>query len=544
MNNNRYTRLSRSDILEHIAKGGELINSLTMLCHATEEMALGTRCSILFYNPQDQCVYHAAAPSLPDFYTQAINGLKTAIGAGSCGTAAATNKLVIVEDIHTHPYWTDFLDLAKEAGFRACWSQPFFSTTGDLFGTFALYYDEIRKPTPAELKIIKEQANLASLAVQSKRDSEKLIQAKEKAERYLEIAEAIILETDTLGNILTLNRQGLNITGYTAQEVFGKNWIDLFIPSEIQLNLQNILARIMKGEIEPIGYYENEILTKNGERRFISWHNEVVRGDNGQIIGTLSSGQDVTFRHKMELQARRSEKMQAVGQLTGGIAHDFNNLLTIAIGNMEMAQEILEHPNPAEKFLGTSSNALDRCAKLVQALLNYSRQNSQKEVVISLNSFVATLQSLIENTVTSLVQSSFEICDDIWQIEVDSDDLENSLINLAINARDAMPTGGKLTFTAHNKTIDQASIEQIGSLEIQSGDFVCLSVSDTGVGMSSDIQKRIFEPFFTTKDVGKGTGLGMSMVYGFMQRSRGALQITSEIGKGTTVNLYFPRRVQ
>lgn len=251
--------------------------------------------------------------------------------------------------------------------------------------------------------------------------------------------------------------------------------------------------------------------------------------------------QEVARRELTERALRQSQKMEAVGRLTGGIAHDFNNLLTAILGNVDLALRRL--PNGEERvrrLLGSARQASERAATLVQRLLAYSRQHPLEVKAVDINRLVQGMSELLRRTIGETVTVETVLAGGLWKTAIDPNQLENTLLNLAINARDAMPEGGRLTIESANAYLDEAYvIEHAG--EIAHGQYVLVAITDSGTGMTRDVIERAFEPFFTTKPTGVGTGLGLSMVYGFVKQSGGHIKIYSEPGEGTSIKLYFPR---
>ena len=249
---------------------------------------------------------------------------------------------------------------------------------------------------------------------------------------------------------------------------------------------------------------------------------------------------DITDRRRAEEQLRQAQKMEAIGQLTGGLAHDFNNLLTVVMGNIEMAQNALEASNPlrAQHKLEEARAGAERGAILTRRLLAYSRRQTLEPQPVDVNEIVANMSELIRSSIGPISLETVQ-AGGLWNTLIDPNQLENSLLNLAINARDAMPEGGKITIETANANLDAAYAAAHD--EVSPGQYVLVAVSDGGTGMSSDALTRAFEPFFTTKEVGKGSGLGLSQVFGFIKQSKGHVKIYSEIGAGTTVKLYLPR---
>lgn len=248
----------------------------------------------------------------------------------------------------------------------------------------------------------------------------------------------------------------------------------------------------------------------------------------------------IAERERAEESLRQSQKMEAVGQLTGGIAHDFNNLLQIVTGNLEILGRNL--PQDQGRLRRSADNAMrgaQRAATLTQRLLAFSRRQPLDPKPIDVNALVAGMSELLRRTLGEQISVETVLAGGLWRVEADPNQLENALINLAVNARDAMPGGGKLTIETANTRLDEAYAQE--NVEVVPGQYVVVCVTDTGSGMTKDVMARVFEPFFTTKDVGRGTGLGLSMVYGFVKQSGGHVKLYSEQGHGTTVRLYLPR---
>ena len=256
-------------------------------------------------------------------------------------------------------------------------------------------------------------------------------------------------------------------------------------------------------------------------------------------VHIMATGRDVTAQREAEALLHQAQKMEAVGQLTGGVAHDFNNLLTVVIGNLDLATERVD--GTMRPVLESALQAAERGASLVHRLLAFSRRQALNPQEIDVNALVSGAEELLRRTLGDDIEIEMKPRSGLWPAFADKSQVENALLNLAINARDAMPAGGKLTIETANVHLDEDYAAR--NLEVVSGDYVLMAVSDTGVGMSQETLERAFEPFFTTKETGKGTGLGLSMIYGFAKQSRGHVKIYSEVGHGTTVRVYLPRQV-
>jgi len=242
---------------------------------------------------------------------------------------------------------------------------------------------------------------------------------------------------------------------------------------------------------------------------------------------------------KIELQLRQAQKMEAVGQLTGGIAHDFNNLLSVIVGNVEILLDHVENDAEAKALATDALGSALHGAELTRRLLAFSRQQPLSTQAVDVNDLILNILTMLRRTLGERVEIVTQLDNNLWRTKIDPSPLEDAVVNLAINARDAMPEGGVLTVATAKVSV--AAHDPAVPTGLTSGDYIMLSLKDTGTGMSPEVIERAVEPFFTTKEQGKGTGLGLSMVYGFAQQSGGHLAIDSELGQGTTVKIYLPR---
>ena len=264
-----------------------------------------------------------------------------------------------------------------------------------------------------------------------------------------------------------------------------------------------------------------------------------VRGSDGEVtvfIGTLI---DITERKKAEEALRYAHRMEAVGQLTGGIAHDFNNLLAIMLGNAELLELAAGEAGDTQWYIEEIKGAVNRGSSLTQRLLAFSRQQMLSPVSVDVSGLIEGVHDMLQRSLGETIDLKVEHAPDLWPVMIDPHQFENALVNLAVNARDAMPRGGTLVIETANATLDETYAES--HEEVTPGEYVKVAVSDAGIGMPRDVLERAFEPFFTTKKIGEGSGLGLSMVYGFAKQSTGHITIYSEVGHGTTVKLYLPR---
>jgi nitrogen-specific signal transduction histidine kinase/CheY-like chemotaxis protein len=258
----------------------------------------------------------------------------------------------------------------------------------------------------------------------------------------------------------------------------------------------------------------------------------VVRDEDNNLHEFFGMWFDITERKQLEQNLLHASKLEAVGRLTGGIAHDFNNMLSVVIGNLDLMQKSLKGNERAQKRVKMALDGAQRCADLTHRLLAFSRRQPLQSATIDVSALMPGLLELMRRTLGENIRVKLAGSDGIWPIKVDQTQLEAALVNLAVNARDAMPTGGELKIELENRVAENLA---------NPGEYVVVSVADTGSGMPSHVLERVFEPFFTTKEAGKGTGLGLSMVYGFVQQSGGHIEVDSLPEKGTTIRLFLPR---
>ncbi|HHO59516.1 MAG TPA: PAS domain-containing hybrid sensor histidine kinase/response regulator, partial [Thiotrichales bacterium] len=264
-----------------------------------------------------------------------------------------------------------------------------------------------------------------------------------------------------------------------------------------------------------------------------------LRDAHGEVSSYVGINIDITDRKQTEHALRRSQKMDAIGQLTGGIAHDFNNILSIILGNLDMLKRQIDGDEKTLKRIDNIAYAAERAASLTSQLLGFSRQKAASTEPTDINKVIHNMENLITQALTPQVEIVHQLADDLWQTDIDAGDFEDALLNIVLNARDAMNGQGKLTIETKNCTLDE-TYARINPGVIP-GDYVQLAISDSGSGIPFEMQDRIFEPFFTTKSMDKGTGLGLAMVFGFVKRAGGNIKVYSESGIGTTFRLYLPR---
>jgi PAS domain S-box-containing protein len=371
-------------------------------------------------------------------------------------------------------------------------------------------------------------------AEEALRQSETLLRSSEERYRHVVdlIQEGIWMHLD--GRIAFANPYALRMFGAASpDQLIGREIMSLVHPDDRARAVER--TRIVTQESGSVPLAEMRLLKLDGRAMFVSQH--ATRFVQDGKVHVLVAGRDVTAQRDAEAQLRHAQKMESVGQLTGGVAHDFNNLLTVVIGSLDSALGRVQ--DEARPLIESALRAAERGATLIRQMLAFSRRQTLVPEPLDLNGLAAGMEELLRRTLGEQVEIEMRLAPDLWPTLADKGQVENALLNLAINSRDAMPAGGKLTIETTNSHLDLEYAAQ--NAEVAAGDYAVLAVTDTGGGMSADVLARAFEPFFTTKDVGKGSGLGLSMIYGFAKQSGGHLKIYSEVGHGTTVRLYLPR---
>jgi PAS domain S-box-containing protein len=328
------------------------------------------------------------------------------------------------------------------------------------------------------------------------------------------------------------------IFGYRKDEVLGLGPpFEQLVPESSRALVEEAARSSRAGDMSAHQVFDNR--TKDGRVITCQWFNTPLAGEDGHFEGVLSLAQDITERRSLEEQLRQAQKLDAIGQLAGGVAHDFNNLLTIIIGYSEMLQRLLRPEDPARQLVDEIRKAGDRSASLTRQLLAFSRRQVLAPKVLSLNEVVRDTEKMLHRVIGEDLQLATFLDAELGPVRADPGQVQQVLLNLAVNARDAMPQGGQLTIETRNVELDAAYAQTHPG--VAPGPYVLLSVSDTGTGMSEEVRRRIFEPFFTTKGPGKGTGLGLAVVHGIVQQSEGHIAVQSVVGAGTTFHIYLPR---
>jgi PAS domain S-box-containing protein len=455
-------------------------------------------------------------------------------------------EMLVVPDVRTHPVLADGVDCWRSIDVRALLNVPLHEN-GELVGMLYAHDAQPRDWTAEDVALVREVADRTweamgrARAVEALRAMNETLEAQVRErtlqrDRMWALSTDIMMVTNRDGVIVSVNPAWTRLLGWREDELVGAPFFDFMHPDDLaRTELERL--NLLDGRL--VDKFENRYLAKDGRAVWLSW--KAV--PDGDLIH--SAARDITAEREQAeaLQAaeealRHAQKMEAVGQLTGGIAHDFNNLLQGIVGCLELAARNLElgRLEALGKYHAQAKQSAERASALTHRLLAFSRRQPLDPKPVRANDLLLMIEPLLRRTLGETIALELELAPDLWPTLCDPNQLDSAILNLAINARDAMPDGGVLTIRTANAPDAPGRPK-----DLPEGDAICLAVTDTGVGMPPDVAARAFEPFYTTKPLGQGTGLGLSMVYGFMRQSGGEAKIASAPGAGTTIRLYLRR---
>jgi PAS domain S-box-containing protein len=524
-------------VLERVAAGAPLPEVLADIVTLIERHAPDALCSILLIDGDRLCVRLGAAPRLPPEFMAGLDGLKIGANAGSCGAAAHRRERVIVEDIATHPYWTEYRHLAKPHNLAACWSSPIFSPQRETLGTFAIYYREPRGPSEHELRLVDTATHLAAVAIVRERSQRALEASEERLRAVIENTPDVAIQWyDEAGRLLFINQASDRILGL-GPNALGKTLLELgFWTPEEEDRFALMRAAAVRGQaVAPVEF-----------------HFRRPAGDQGVLLSTVFripySGRDsctvcmdvdLSERRRLERELSEAQRLTALGALAAGVAHDFNNLLTAIQGNIGFALKGTGSPAEVEECLLAVEQAGTRAATLVRQMLTFGRKQETRRTLGRLRPVIEEVLALLRASVPKSIALHATFAPDTPAVELDASQVHQVIVNLVNNAAQAIGArAGAIAIDVGPCTVS-ASTPHAGA-DIPLGEYVQVQVHDDGPGMDDETSRRVFEPFFTTKRDGEGTGLGLSVVHGIMKSHQGGVGVESQPGHGTTFRLYFP----
>jgi PAS domain S-box-containing protein len=538
----------QSRLLEQIAVGLDLEPVLERVVRFTEAHGSDLLAAVTVLDPETGVLRLVAAPSLAPELREALAALPVDAEGGPSSAAAARRERVVVADLAADPAANSWRGPLMTQGIRAAWATPLFATDGALLGTLEVHYLEPRAPDAGDLRVAELAGHLAEIAIERARGEEALARSNRLLEQVLDTLPTGVWVLDRDGLVRFANPAGRAI--WAGARFAGiadfpalRGW-RVATGEPIGAEEWAVVRAIRAGETA-LGEVIQLEGPQGGQRTMLT-SAMPLRSLDGEIIGAIALYQDITEQRASEAALRRSEehlrhaqKMEAVGQLAGGIAHDFNNLLTGILSYSDLVLQELRPDDPIRGDIEQIRHAGQRAAGLTRQLLAFSRRQVLQPRVLSLNAAVGEIEAMLRRLVGADVSLEIDLEPALWHVLADPGQLEQVLVNLVVNARDAMPDGGRVSLATANLTLTAA--DDTRGNGIRPGPYVTLAVSDTGVGMDVPTQARIFEPFFTTKDAGKGTGLGLSTVYGIVEQSGGHIAVESAPGQGATFTIFLPR---
>ena len=538
----------QSRLLEQIAVGLDLDPVLERVVRFTEAHGSDLLAAIMVLDQETRTLRLVSGPSLPAELRTTLAAVSLKPEAGLSAAAVARRERVVVADLAGDPAAKAWRGPLLAQGIRAAWATPLFAADGALLGTLEVYYLEPRAPDIADLRVAELAGHLAEIAIERARSEEALARSNRLFEQVLDTLPIGVWVLDRDGLIRFANPAGralwggARFVGIEDFAVFRGWWAATGKPiaPEDWAAVRAIRSgETSLGEVVQIEGFDG------GQRTMLN-SAMPLRALDGEIIGAIALNQDITEQRAGEQALRRSEeqlrhaqKMEAVGQLAGGIAHDFNNLLTGILSYSDLVLHELRPDDPIRGDIEQIRHAGQRAAGLTRQLLAFSRRQVLQPRVLSLNGCVSEIEAMLRRLVGADVSLEIELDPALWYVLADPGQLEQVLVNLVVNARDAMPDGGRITLATAN--LHLAAADDARGNGVRPGAYVTLAVSDTGVGMDVPTQARIFDPFFTTKEAGKGTGLGLSTVYGIVEQSGGHVAVESAPGQGATFTIFMPR---
>jgi two-component system cell cycle sensor histidine kinase/response regulator CckA len=531
--------ITQQSVLERIATGAPLSEILEMIARTTEELSARARCSILLLDEDGRHLRHGAAPSLPESYYRAIDGVAIGPAAGSCGTAAYRSEPVIVADIASDPLWEPWREIALAHGLRACWSIPIISSKGTVLGTFAMYYGEPCAPDLHDWELVQIATYLAAIAIERARDEDELRRERRRYQELIETLDSIVWEGDARTLQFTfVSRQAERILGYPVERWLTEPtfWSDHLHPEDRRWAVDFCMRATAEKRPHT---FEYRMIAADGR---VVWLRDIVTVilENDEPVKLRGVMVDITQSKQqeaaLEQERLRAAKLESLGVLAGGIAHDFNNFLAAIMGNLSLARLSVAPGTALDEALHEAEQACQRAAGLTRQLLAFAKGGAPVKKKVWLQAGVRESAELA--TRGSGVQCDVYLAPDLWPVEADEGQIGQVVHNLTLNARQAMPQGGRVVVRAENVLVQRGTDGFAWGLPLPDGPYVRIQVQDSGTGIAPEHLPKIFDPYFTTR--AGGSGLGLAVVQGIVRRHDGHVAVHSTPGQGTTMSVYLP----
>jgi PAS domain S-box-containing protein len=415
---------------------------------------------------------------------------------------------------------------------------------GKIIGLMGIHND-ITLQKEKEKKLLQYSNELEKLASERKEElaelNEQLLKEKKLFEKCINLASVMLVGLDLTGKVVLVNQKTCEITGYSKNELLGRNWLDTIMPEREREEIRKEYYRDLQKGVLTRTSKDTNIITKNGNCKLIAWNVSLIKEENGTINGTICSGEDITYEKELEQQLRRSHKMEAIGTLAGGIAHDFNNILSAIIGYTDMALAEIPESMRSFKYLTKMRNAEIRAQKLIRQILTFSRKDDSSRETLMLEPIIKETLKLIRATIPASIEIRQNFKKNSGPVYAGPTQIHQIVMNLCANSAYAMGDHpGVLEISIRNVYFNAEKAAAFDNL--QPGPYLQMTVSDTGCGMNSETLERIFDPFFTTKNESDGTGLRLAVTLGIVKSLNGAISVESEPGLGSTFHIYIPRQ--
>jgi PAS domain S-box-containing protein len=457
-------------------------------------------------------------------------------GSGPTGIAIRTGLPCVIRSLRESPLFGPWRESAISHGYLSMAAFPLKTGEGEGVGVLNVYSDREGAFGDEEITRLGMFARQCSIAFMGARRMETLHDANQRLAFHVSRMPLAYVVWDSEFRVADWNPAAERIFGWKADEAIGKHAYELIVPAEARHYVERVWSKLLVGD-EP-GYTLNANVRKDGKIITCEWYNALLRDASGNASGVLSMARDVTEKAELEKQLQTAQRMESVGTLAGGIAHDFNNALTGIVGFGELLRMRMAGDEQALHDLDEILRCAERAATLTRQLLTFARRQVIEPVHSNLSALVADLMKLIGKVVGEHIEVKTSLGKNVPTIHADRGQVEQVVMNLCLNARDAMPEGGRLVVETEDVHLEEEYVRQ--NPYMKAGRYALLTISDTGVGMDEKIRERVFEPFFTTKGPDRGTGLGLSMVYGIVKQHGGFIHLYSEPVKGTTFKVYFP----
>lgn len=514
------------EVVQRLSMAHELAAVMEIVRNAARELT-GADGATFVLRDGDQCFYAEENAISPLW-----KGRRFPMSICISGWVMLNRQSTVIEDIYTddripaEAYLPTFVKSLAMVPIR----------THAPVGAIGNYWGKPYRPSADQMKILQALADTTAVALENVRIYAELNQKVRDMAALMQATPVAIVSLDANGKPATWNETAERLFGNDLKLALGGEMTG--IASDSAESFLALLNRVRSGQVVNGDSVKGR--RPNGALIDLRVFGAPIKNEDGTIRTSLLVLEDDTERNNLERQFLHAQKMEAVGQLTGGIAHDFNNLLGIVIGNLDLARDRIRDDQETAQLIDTALEAGLRGAELNKRLLAFSRRQALQPEEVDVNCAISSMVGLLRRSLGEKIDIHLHGGEQLWPVTVDPVQLETAVANLCINSRDAMPAGGVLTIETRNSALDEHYAA--GHAELVPGDYVMIAISDTGTGMSPAVLARAFDPFFTTKPVGQGTGLGLSMVYGFMKQSGGHVNIYSEPEKGTTVRLYLPRQ--